>query len=909
MRALEARSKQTACVITSTERQSEIDREMKFAHFTLESSPDSIFWIDKKGFIQSVNQTACTQLGYSRAELCGMQIHKLNPDFSSAGWDIFWERLTDEKQFVFESSQRLKDGNSIPVEISAHHFKFEGISYACAFAYDISNRKLAAQELYDSEERHRTLYNHTPVMLHAINSETQITSVNDYWLSTLGYTREEVLGKRATDFLTEESKQIAFTQGLPNLRKMGSIRAVELQFLKKSGELIDIELSAIAKFNSQGNMEQAMAFLLDISERKKAKNALKEQLDFEALIADISNFIVGLEVSEICAGINYALRRIGEFSGVDRCYLFQFNDEEHIRNTHEWCSTNVDPQLNQLQNVDISNFSYVRMKLRKRQTLYVPRVSELGEEAIVEKSHWEDQEIKSLLNVPVVFKNQVIGFIGFDSVRKEKQWLKSEVTLLNVVAEILANLLHRKETGEALFNSEKRLAGILNSAMDAIITVNRSQKIVMFNHSAEKMFRYSAEEALNKSLAVMLGDKSAELLGSYIESSVANAGLQNLLLPEGSTALRSNREAFPIEATISHTQINSEHLFTLILRDINELVRANEALEELESKNALLQEELQNKQNYGAIIGSSASMQSVYKNIEMVANTNSTVLLLGETGTGKELLANAIHNTSSRKEQVLIKVNCGALPAGLIESELLGHEKGAFTGATVQKKGKFELADKGTIFLDEIGELPLEMQTKLLRVLQEQEFERVGGSQSLKVDVRIIAATNRNLDDEVRNGSFRADLFYRLNIFPIEIPPLRERHGDIPLLAHYFVEKFSRNMGKRIQGINDAALEKLQRNLWSGNVRELANILERAVILCQGRVLQEKHIAIFSTASDSNSNNFLTLEDMERQHIIHALEKTRGVLAGPSGAASLLNINRSTLWSRMRKLGIDAAPP
>jgi len=882
---------------------------MRFAHFTLENSPDAIFWIDEFGLIQSVNQTACVQLGYSREELCDMRILDLNPNFTITDWGVFWERLTDEGQFVFESSQRLKDGNIIPVEISAHYFEFEGISYACAFTSDISNRKLAARELNDSEDRHRTLYNHTPVMLHAINKNTRITSVNEYWLSTLGYSRKEVLGKRATDFLTDESREVAFAHGLPSLRENGFIRSVELQFIKKSGERIDIELSAIAKFDSQGKMEQAMAFLLDISERKRAEKALKEQIDFEALIADISNFIVGLEISESCAGINYALQRIGEFSGVDRSYLFQFSDENRIRNTHEWCSANVKPQLDQLQDIDISSFSYVSMKLQKRQTLYIPRVSELGEEAVVEKGHWEEQEIKSLLNVPVVLKNQIIGFIGFDSVKKEKQWLKSEVTLLNVVAEILANLLHRKETGDALFKSEKRLSGILNSAMDAIITVDRTQTVIMFNHSAENMFCYSAKEVLDKPLANLLGDSSAELLGSYIEHSIVNTDTQNLLLPEGSTARRNNGQMFPIEATVSHSEINDEHLFTLILRDINELVVANEAVEKLEFKNALLQKELQGEQNFGEIIGSSSSMQDVYKNIEMVADTNSTVLLLGETGTGKELLANAIHNASSREDQVLIKVNCGALPAGLIESELLGHEKGAFTGATVQKKGKFELAHNGTIFLDEIGELPLEMQTKLLRVLQEQEFERVGGNQTLKVNVRIIAATNRNLEEEVRNGAFRADLYYRLNIFPIEIPPLRDRHGDIPLLAHYFVDKFSRNMGKRIQSINNAALEKLQRNQWLGNVRELANILERAAILCQGRVLQEQHITILNTGGETFSNEFLTLEDMERQHIINALEKTRGVLAGPAGAATLLNINRSTLWSRMRKLEIDPSNP
>jgi transcriptional regulator with GAF, ATPase, and Fis domain len=262
----------------------------------------------------------------------------------------------------------------------------------------------------------------------------------------------------------------------------------------------------------------------------------------------------------------------------------------------------------------------------------------------------------------------------------------------------------------------------------------------------------------------------------------------------------------------------------------------------------------------------------------------------------------------------MIKVNCGALPASLVESELFGHEKGAFTGAVGQKKGRFELAHRGSIFLDEVGELPLETQTKLLRILQEQEFERVGGSQTQKVDVRVIAATNRNLEEEVRRGAFRADLFYRLNVFPIEVPPLRERKDDVPLLAGYFVRKFSQRMGKRIQGINRAVYEQLHQYDWPGNVRELANLLERAVILCQSDILELKHLAVSrgklgTTGSAGPAEGLPTIEEAERRLILRALEQTGGVLAGPNGAAQILGLNRSTLWSRMKKLGIELPKP
>jgi transcriptional regulator with GAF, ATPase, and Fis domain len=286
----------------------------------------------------------------------------------------------------------------------------------------------------------------------------------------------------------------------------------------------------------------------------------------------------------------------------------------------------------------------------------------------------------------------------------------------------------------------------------------------------------------------------------------------------------------------------------------------------------------------------------------MVADTESTVLVLGETGTGKELTARAIHNLSRRRNAVMVKVNCAALPASLAESELFGHERGAFTGAVQQKKGRFELAHNGTIFLDEVGELSAEVQVKLLRVLQEQEFERLGSTKPIKVNVRVIAATNRDLQQEVASGRFRSDLFYRLNVFPIHLPPLRERQPDVPLLATHFVNELSRRMGKALTGIHASAMERLTAYEWPGNVRELANVLERAVILCDGRLILEEHLAMLNR--ERGSGTFPTLEEMERQHILRALAETGGVLAGPQGAARLLGMRRSTVWSRMRKLGI-----
>lgn len=338
--------------------------------------------------------------------------------------------------------------------------------------------------------------------------------------------------------------------------------------------------------------------------------------------------------------------------------------------------------------------------------------------------------------------------------------------------------------------------------------------------------------------------------------------------------------------------------------DITEQVLMEQEKARLEAQNVYLQEEIKGTHNFEELIGGSTSLKKVLKNVERVASTDSTVLITGETGTGKELIARAIHNLSSRKHRPLVKVNCAAIPAGLIESELFGHEKGAFTGALTKKIGRFELADKGTIFLDEIGELPLDLQSKLLRVLQEGEFERVGGIQTFKVNVRVIAATNRDLEQLSKSGQYRPDLFYRLNVFPIHLPPLREREGDIPLLVQYFVRKFAVNFGKKIDRIPERLWTSLQRYPWPGNIRELEHVVERAVILTEGPELAV--VDWLTTPSQMGKGGTLpTLEELEREHILRALEHSNWRVSGDKGAAKILGLNPTTLEARMKKLGIE----
>jgi formate hydrogenlyase transcriptional activator len=322
-----------------------------------------------------------------------------------------------------------------------------------------------------------------------------------------------------------------------------------------------------------------------------------------------------------------------------------------------------------------------------------------------------------------------------------------------------------------------------------------------------------------------------------------------------------------------------------------------------QSETVYLQEEIKTEHNFEEIIGQSLPVQKLLRQVEQVAPTEATVLIRGETGTGKELLARAVHDRSRRKDRPLVKVNCGSIPSGLVESELFGHEKGAFTGATQRRIGRFELANGGTIFLDELTELPLDTQVKLLRVLQEGEFERVGSSQTLKVDVRVIAATNRDLKEAVQNGAFRMDLFYRLNVFPLEVPALRQRREDIPLMVNFFLSKFGKKLGKNVRGVSERSMNSLMNYHWPGNVRELQNVIERAVVLGGGPIvhIDESMVPSDGAAADSAVD---TLENVERSHILRALNDTKWVIHGSQGAAEILGINPSTLRSRMEKLGI-----
>ena len=326
------------------------------------------------------------------------------------------------------------------------------------------------------------------------------------------------------------------------------------------------------------------------------------------------------------------------------------------------------------------------------------------------------------------------------------------------------------------------------------------------------------------------------------------------------------------------------------------------------SELGIMPTEYRSKGKWEGIIGSSPALQSALEGVKRVAPTDSTVLILGETGTGKELISQAIHNLSARRGRPLIKLNCAAIPFDLLDSELFGHEKGAFTGALAQRTGRFEMADTGTLFLDEIGDIPLALQPKLLRVLQEREFERLGSGRTRPVNVRLVAATHRDLKQMVRDGEFRSDLYYRLHVFPLSVPPLRERREDIPLLVRHFVDEYARRMNRHIESISSRAMEALTSYPWPGNVRELQNFIERAVILTPGSVLRPPIAELKEVAVKNYSSELSTLEEMERQHVLRAVQAANWKVGGPNGAAARLGMKRTTLLYRIRKLKIPLRP-
>ncbi len=678
---------------------------------------------------------------------------------------------------------------------------------------------------------------------------------------------------------------------------------------------------------------------------------------FESLLVDLSAAFVNLPAHQVDEEITRWLERIARFLDIDRSTLFQFaGGAVEFRITHSWAAPEFSPAPNIIAR-DL--LPWLERTMLGGEPVVFSRVDDLPGEAWKDKETVRSYGTKSSVTVPLTVAGTTIGALAFSAMRHERSWPSELVQRLQLVGQIFANVLQRKRAQERI----DELLGfeqLLSHMSAALINVS----IEDLNKVIEQWLRRSAE-FLKMDRAVVYefsnSETTLEAIHSYVAADVpaARAILRRENLPSfferldrgemvaieeagdvpaeaadylrylqeqgiqsvvavplrvgggirgfvGWSAIRARRE-FP-EGLVQRLQLVGEIFGSALARSRSEaklrsaLVAIEALKDRLQKENIYLQEEVKVTHNFQTIIGSSRALSRTLQQVQQVAGTDTTVLLLGETGTGKEMLAHAIHDLSPRRDRALVKVNCVALPSTLVESELFGREKGAYTGALTRQIGRFEVADGSTVFLDEIGDLPPEIQVKLLRVLQDGEFERLGSNRTIKANVRVIVATNRDLAKAVQEGHFREDLYYRLNVFPITVPPLRERPEDIPQLVWAFVQEFAEGMAKVIDTIPRAVMERLQQYPWPGNIRELRNVIERAVITSRGSALEVQLPQFPDTRGGEPP--IVELEEVERHHILAILQRTGWRVRGENGAARLLGLKPTTLEARIKKLGI-----
>ena len=629
---------------------------------------------------------------------------------------------------------------------------------------------------------------------------------------------------------------------------------------------------------------------------------LKERLQFETLLADLSSRFVNVPPDQVDREIAEAQSSICECLGIDHSALWQASpdDPKELFITHLHRSRDLAPPPDRA--IATEMFPWALGKIATKQIVCVSAMAGLPAEAARDRETWLYYGIKSALVFPLsAGGGPVFGSLSFDATQKERDWPEALQKRLEVIAQVFANALARKQSDETLRESEMRLSLAADSANAGLWTLVPETGQIWATKKAFELFGlpWAEDFTLEKFLdTVHPEDREAvrEVINDAMRSGKETSTEFRIVRPDGTVRWiasrgrrHSGKNGHPDRLMGVDTDVTGAKEVELELKKLRE---------RLQAESDYLREEIRVYGRFDEIVGQSTKLKKVFQRIEQVAPTDSTVLITGETGTGKELVARAIHNLSRRSRRVMVKVDCASLPATLIESELFGREKGAYTGALTKQAGRFELADGSTLFLDEIGELSLELQAKLLRVLEDGQFERLGSPKTISVDVRVIAATHRDLAEKVKDGTFRQDLYYRLNVFPVQLPPLRERPEDIPSLVWSFVGEFEKQMGKKVDSIPKRVMDLLQNYSWPGNIRELRNVIEQAVIVSNGGQL---YLDMPTSAGDIPSP---TLKEAERQHIVSVLSKTDWRIKGPAGAARLLGMNSSTLYSAMRRLGI-----
>lgn len=792
-----------------------------------------------------------------------------------------------------------------------------------ASAANITERKRTEEALRKSEERWRSVFENSAIGVALTDLNGRFLATNPTYQQMLGYTDEEFQTVSFVEITHEDYREANLALVTELLEGKREQFQIEKQYRRKDGSLIWVRNNVSLVPGSESIPRFMLALSEDITERKHAEEALQKSEERVRLILDsAAEGIFGCDPEGTCLFCNRAAVRLLGYDEPSDLLGKNMHALEH--HTHK----------------DGSPFPIdecpIYIGFHENRGVYIDDDifwKKDGTNFPVE--YWSHPMVRAGKTV-----GAVITFFDITERKKAEEELRKsdqrKCTLLEINNAIINNL-----TQEALFVSAyaaiRRVVSFDRAAFLLYRPETKTLKLLSMDSDTESEFfrlgkEYDLQESriservLESQQAVVRGDLEKEQQSPGDRRLVAEGIQSYCVVPL--VAMGNSIGTFTVwsETQNRYSEADAE-LLQEVANQVALAISNMKSYEEiaalkarLERENVYLQEEIRTVHNFEEIVGNDPALLELLRRVDQVAPTDSSVLIYGETGTGKELIARAIHDRSARKNRPLVKVNCSAISAGLVESELFGHVKGAFTGAFERRIGRFELANGGTLFLDEVGELPLETQVKLLRVLQEREFEPVGSNRSVRVDVRIIAATNRNLQESISAGNFRSDLYYRLNVFPLEVPPLRERRSDIPQLAMYFLSRYSRNLGKRMEGLSAAGTERLIRYSWPGNIRELQNVIERALILSPGPILELASDLVSVSASGTlrdparevaeaaqptgPSSGLKTLEEVERAHISAVLQQTHGVIEGANGAAKTLGMHPNTLRHRMEKLGI-----
>jgi formate hydrogenlyase transcriptional activator len=642
----------------------------------------------------------------------------------------------------------------------------------------------------------------------------------------------------------------------------------------------------------------------------RERPALDEPLAFERMIGELLTEFTNLHAADVEGAITRAQRRIADAADLDGIAIFEFTGGDDFALTHAWSRTH--DALPALIRSARRLFPWLYAQARAGTPASFSSLDDVTD--VAERDTHEHEGTRSGVVVPFSIEGHAAGAVSFTSTGERDCWPAETLNRLHLIAQVLSTAIARKQSHAVLQASQERFAAIADSAPVMIWMCDAEKRCTWFNRRWLEATGRTMDDARSRGwLDAVHPDDMESCLDVYTTAFDARQPFSM------QWRIRRNDGEWRWVAGTASPSFARDGAFTGYIGSCVDITEQKDAQigidrarlevrrlrEQMRGENGTVRREMLERPDDNIVVGQSASAHRVIEQIEQVATTDSTVLLLGETGTGKELCATQIHDRSTRHARAMVRVNCAAIPSTLIESELFGREKGAFTGALARQIGRFEVADHSTIFLDEIGDLPPEVQVKLLRVLEERQFERLGSPKVIPVDTRIIAATHRNLEQLIAAGTFREDLYYRLNVFPIRVPALRERVEDIPLLVWHFVDEFSKAFGKRIETVAKSNMDALQRYTWPGNIRELRNVVERAMITAAGPRLT---IPVPETSSAASGRS-IRLIDVERTHIRRVLESTRWRIRGVGGAAEQLGLKPTTLETRLAKLGLKRPAP